>query len=103
MEFDCHQSDGNPLDLTGAAIEWVLADSAGNIIVTKTVSDGGVTILSPAKAGRVMLALAPEDTAGIAAGKYRDQLRVTIPDFPERPGLVTTQSVGRIEVVAPLA
>jgi hypothetical protein len=96
IEFQCNDSAGVPLDLTGASIEWKL-DTMGRVNVqTRTTADR-ITIADPARAGICVLSLRKDDTTTILAGYYQDQLRVTT-----AAGLVSVQSTGRIESIEPL-
>jgi len=98
IQFDCNDIDNQPLDLTGVlAIEWTLGTVDGSsVIMTKTLGDA-ITVLSPPAEGRCLLIVPAGDTAGLAPGYYRDQLRVTYGD-----GLVSTQTSGRVQVFMPL-
>src|ERR1700687_3545927 len=76
IEFSCSRSNGLPLDLTGASVEWSLDTYDGGVnLLTRTVGNG-IAITNPT-GGKCDLTVADPDTALIAPGFYRDRLRVT--------------------------
>lgn len=91
-------ASGAPLDLTGAALQWKLDDPTGAINALTLALGSGITITGLATAGTVLIEPTAVQTAALAAGVYRDQVRVTLAD-----GTVTTQWVGSITALAPLA
>lgn len=99
IEFDCTDLDNTPLDLTNAQrIEWKFVNAGGQDVITALDSDPSqVVLVIDAVGGVVLLRVPPTTTAGVPAGYYQDQLRVTTSD-----GRVSTQSQGRIQVLAPL-
>lgn len=70
--------NGAPLDLTGAALRWLLAAAATDTVplIEKTVSGGGVTITDSA-GGLVVVTLAPADTASLN-GIFHHELEVIL-------------------------
>jgi hypothetical protein len=62
---------------TAAAIKWVLADSAGAPLISKTLAGGGVV---NATAASFDVLLFPSDTADIPPGEYVHEARVTDED-----------------------
>lgn len=99
FEVSCSNSDGTPIDLTAAAIEYKLATAAGGVVRTLTIGNG-ITVVPPEAPAtyptKCIVLLPHADSALIAPGAYRDQLRVTV------GGLVSTQSKGDLTVTAPL-
>ncbi len=88
-----HYADGSPFNLgAGAAIVWELKDDAGNVIFSASLAGGGIVVI-PDKPGQCLITVTPTQSAGIAVGKYNDQLRATDPT-----GFVSTQAVGSTEV-----
>ena len=88
-------ADALPLDLTAPRIvvEWKLAAAKGTPIITKVSGDNGVDIVDPTH-GLVRVLLAPAETAALAPGRYRDEVRVRF------PGGVFSKSSGNIEIIA---
>ncbi len=98
VEFDCLDLDNTPLDLYAAqSIVWKLdtADRSRNVL-TRTLADGAITI-TDANGGKLLLQVSPADTIGLPLGYFYDAITVTTWN-----GWVTTQSQGRIQVVAPM-
>lgn len=88
-------ADGTPFDLsTGAALQWELKDDQGNVILLLELG-AGITIADPSDVPphQCTITVTPAQSALIAPGVYRDQLRAIDP-----AGLVSTQVVGTIEV-----
>ncbi|NEV79685.1 hypothetical protein DYI24_21870 [Rhodopseudomonas sp. BR0C11] len=71
------RSDGQVMDLTGAAIEWALVNNKAVTLARAVVGDG-ITI-TDAPAGKFEIVLSPGATGTIAAGQHEDYLRVTLP------------------------
>lgn len=64
--------DGNPYDLTGARIDWVLAPTpGGDAHVEKSTADGSITI-TDAAAGEFRVDLAPSDTQDRSGSYYHE-------------------------------
>jgi hypothetical protein len=99
IEFECHDVIGVPLNLSGATIEWRLRDGDGNIILLLTDQTTGITVMPPPDLNtpsfQCVVTLTPAQTSIIPAGHYVDRLRITTAQ-----GIVTTQSVGRIDAIA---
>ena len=96
IAVSCTNADGTPMDLTGAALEWKLADvDTGHIFATLTVGSG-ITIEAAVSgiANTCLIWLTHAVTATIAPGFYRDQLRVTTAQ-----NLISTQMKGRIQAL----
>jgi hypothetical protein len=99
LVFVCTKSDGSPLDLTDADIEWRLLgldDSLGTVTLVRT-NDDDIAVIGDAVQGICILTLDGVDTAMLYPGFYQDQLQVTT-----AIGALTTQAIGRIEAVPSL-
>lgn len=84
-------ADGTPFNLNaGCAIEWLLQDAAGDIVMDLSLAAGGITVLDP-NAGTCLITVTPSQSGGLVVGAYTDQLRATDP-----AGLVSTQWQGTI-------
>ena len=67
-------SNGSPIGLAGATLQWALVDSGGNpVAITANVT------VTDAAAGTICISVGASDTAGLDTGYYRDGLRVTMP------------------------
>ncbi|HMN10729.1 MAG TPA: BppU family phage baseplate upper protein [Bellilinea sp.] len=84
LDITVKNSNGMPVDLTGASITWALYDQAGTIQVTKT-SESGISLTDPAN-GVFRVTLSPIDTDTLA-GKYRHEAEIT--DVLGQVGTVT--------------
>lgn len=71
--------------------------NAGPALVTKTMASG-ITLGSPATDGEVIVALAPADTASLAAGDYYVELQLT-----SGSGAVSTVFQGTLTITKGLA
>ena len=67
-------ANGSPIDLTGAALEWVLVDSGGN-----PVAIAAQVTMTDAASGAICISIPGSETAGLDPGYYNDGLRVTTP------------------------
>jgi hypothetical protein len=96
IEVNCTDASGNPLDLTGAQIEWKLTRSSDKTVAALLTRDHGIVVASDTNASPTActVLLPAADTALLIAGYYQDRLRVTTFD-----GIVTTQSFGRIDAL----
>lgn len=91
-----HYADGGPFNLgAGAVVTWEMQDQTGAVVIEKLLSDGGIAITDPADMppNQCLITVTAAQSAVIAIGKYRDQLRATDPS-----GVVSTQAVGEVEV-----
>lgn len=78
--------DGSPMNLAGCAVVWSLA-AIGTVeaLLVKVVGDG---ISSPAS-GIIRVELLPDDTAGLPAKYYEQQVRIR-----EADGAISTLDLG---------
>lgn len=84
-------ANGLPFNLNaGCAIEWLLEDATGDIVIDLSLAAGGITVLDP-NAGTCLITVTPSQSGGLVVGAYTDQLRATDP-----AGLVSTQWQGTI-------
>lgn len=85
--------DGTPFNLgAGAKVEWILKDPAGTQVLSFTLLTGDIVVTDAN--GKCLVTVTPVQSAGLVAAKgFTDQLRATDPS-----GLVSTQTVGTIEV-----
>ncbi|SRR6266550_3865652 len=91
----CTNSDGSPMDLTGAGIEWKLVDpTTGTVLYTLTVGSG-ISVVTPNTLGQCVVWLTKVQSGTLVAKEYNDQVRVTT-----AAGLRSTQSRGRITAIA---
>lgn len=88
--------DGQPLDLTGAALTWGLGTIGAPPLVTKTSGGGGGVLVEDPATGLALVSLAPADTAGLA-GNYAHELQVVAAD-----GAVSTPLAGTAHILADL-
>lgn len=77
--------DGNPVNLQGSEIKWVIADE-GEILVEKTTAGGGINITSESD-GEWEIVLEPSDTEEYSGKIARHEGRVT--DANGRESVVT--------------
>jgi hypothetical protein len=86
--------DGNPIDLSGAqALEWaVSASKLSAAIHTASLANGEITIID-AVAGRADISVPPASQAGLAAGNYWQESRIT-----NSGGVVSVQFHGPLTV-----
>jgi hypothetical protein len=90
----CEDVSGNPLDLTGAAVAWLLDDVADTTnFITLSVGTG-ITVTNPT-GGAILITVSKVLTAALTPGAYRDALRLTMLD-----GSVDYQWVGAITALA---
>lgn len=89
-------ASGNPLNLTGATIQWKLdsLDGTQNILTLDNAETGGITVITPS-AATVLVNVLKTQSAAVAAGTYKDWLRVTLSD-----GTVFTEWTGIIRATA---
>jgi hypothetical protein len=96
--FTAADYDGNAIDITGATLRFWLATIDGDVIMTRTESDG-LTIASGAD-GFATLRVTPahQATAGAAAStRYLWEYRVTTSG-----GVILTQAHGHLNVLPSL-
>lgn len=87
-----YDPSGVLLDLTSAALTWVLMTSEwGEVLVTKTVSAGITISNQTTNKGEVTVQLNASDTATLEPRAYAHQLRAAQPAGP--PELVTDGEV----------
>jgi hypothetical protein len=67
---------GDPLDLTGAQLEWTLIDPNG--LTCTLVSQAAILISGPATAGAITIKV-PRAVTDLDPGRYHDALRVFLP------------------------
>ena len=98
IEIDCTDASGAPLDLTGASLEWTLFNAADPVDAAtplQTLTLGQGVTLDGTPPTKAIVWLHHTETTQLIPGFYRDRFRVTTV-----AGVVSTQSVGRIEAVA---
>ena len=83
-------TDGTPLDLSAAEIEWALFTQAGRRLVSLTRDDG--IVVTDASAGAILITVSADKSKDIDPGPYPDQLRVTV------GGAVSTMWTGGVTV-----
>lgn len=77
LEITIRDAAGNPVDLSGVDIVWGLARTGrSEPQLTKSTNDGGITVVD-ASAGRIDVAIAPEDTADLGGLSYYQELQLT--------------------------
>lgn len=69
--------DNNPVILIGATIKWVLVNSQGSSVISKSVGSG-ITI-NNASGGQFTISLSVNDTKGLS-GNFQHIARVTTSD-----------------------
>jgi hypothetical protein len=68
-----------PLDLTGASVEWALADASG----VPVIDPGQVTVnITSVLTGKFTVTVPNSVTAGLSPGQYDDAARVTSATIP---------------------
>jgi len=67
--------DGNPLDVTGATLEWALLDFTHAVVLDESVAQ--VEIIDAVN-GKITIVVPDGATEGLPAGQYSDVLRVTL-------------------------
>jgi hypothetical protein len=94
--ISCTNSNGTPLDMsTVSDITWKLVDPTTYTILFTLTIGTGITIAHPVEAGQCVVWLTKDQSATLAPDHYyQDQCRVTA------AGILSTQSVGRIDTVA---
>lgn len=74
--------DGTAKDISNGTAEWLLKDAASdtdaNALLTKTTTDGGITITDAAN-GKLEVSIETGDTTGMSGTKHH-RLRVTDSD-----------------------
>jgi hypothetical protein len=103
IEGYCRDADGDPLDLSGAqAIEWKLETAQSRrceewetpqpptVVLDLTLGNG--IAITNAPLGQIVITITSAQSAALAPGRYRDQLRVILAS-----GVVSYQWVGFIE------
>ena len=84
---------GDPKGLSGVgAIEWVLVDTDGSVLLSKTLSGGGITV-TDANGGVFTVTLDASDTAAIDPGYFRHEA-----DVEDAAGDSVTVTVGTAQV-----
>lgn len=103
IEGCCTDADGRELDLSGAqAVEWKLETqprtreewetlTTPTVVLDLTLGNGIAIINAPL--GQIVITITAAQSAVLAPGRYRDQLRVVTAS-----GVVSYQWVGFIEV-----
>jgi len=82
---------GEVVSLTGASVEWGLADSAsGTPLLTKDTNDG--IRITDAENGEFSVTISPEDTEDLA-GNYYHEAEIT-----ESSGAVSTVFTGQFRI-----
>ena len=74
------QTSGGPVDLTGASAQWVLAESwfdGAKIFLTKTPGSG-LTLNQELGVWKIVIAIAPTDTATVPTGTLYHDCKVTL-------------------------
>jgi len=66
--------NGNPEDLTGATLEWMLFDPDGNPVLHDAQFNINVV---PQQVGNISINVSSDVTASLEAGRYTDAIRVT--------------------------
>lgn len=79
------------LNLAGYTFNWVMYDSDGDIILTKTLADG-LSVPTPSNGGVVIL-LEPEDTIDLDPDIYYHEMEITSSD-----GDVSTVTTGYVKI-----
>ena len=89
LDFTVVDENGDAVDITGYALEWVLRETPGSATatITKTTSDG-ITITG-GPAGKCRAAIADTDTIDLSPGRYFHTLKRT------DDGLETVLSFGQ--------
>jgi hypothetical protein len=87
-------TNGQPLDLTNAGIEWTLINPDGKVAIPNDSAQ--IVMVSPMTSGIISINVPRNITAQLGPGRYTDALRVTIAD------LADTLWVGTILVGADL-
>jgi hypothetical protein len=88
-----HDKDGDAFDLSaGAKIEWALRDATGKIVLSYSLDDETIAVVTEDGIAKAYIEVSPPDS-DIPVGPYQDQCRFTSPD-----GIVSTQVIGLIEV-----
>ena len=90
-----NDANKKPLDLTGASLEWKLANTSGADVLTLT-RDHGIDVLDDLK-GRLVINVDKTATVNFVAGEYLHQLRVTTAQAQ-----ISTQFKSYITVLDPL-
>lgn len=83
-------TDGAPLDLSAAEIEWALFTQAGQRFLS-LMRDHGI-VVTDAAAGAILITVPADQSKTLDPGPYLDQLRVTI------SGAVSTMWTGGVTV-----
>jgi hypothetical protein len=98
MDATCHDSLGNALGLSGAAIKWRLSLNGAEAMDAAVGS--GIATVNGGTAGEILITITPamQIAAGLAAGYYRHQCRVTLSDGVT----VTDQFAGSFKVLPSL-
>jgi hypothetical protein len=74
-------TNGQPLDLTNAALEWTLVNPDGKV----AIPDGSaqIVMVSPMTSGIISINVPRNITAQLSPGRHTDALRVTIADLAD--------------------
>lgn len=88
----CRDAQGNPLNLTGATVSWVIASLSG-VTIASFASGGSTVAITDAVAGDVAINVPPSSHSSIVAGQYTYVLRVTLASTA-----VTDQITGNMTV-----
>jgi hypothetical protein len=89
----CEDAQGNPLDLTGAAMEWRLDDARGRGNLLKLTIGAGITVTDAVK-GLARILVTAAQSAALRPDTYRDQLVVT-----PQASVAMTQWIGPVRAV----
>jgi hypothetical protein len=88
---ELRDADGDPLDLTSAAVEWKVEDSSGATILDLSIGSG--IQVTDILGGKIVITVTPTQSTAINAGTYKDELRVT-----DQTGAIGTQWIGSFSV-----
>jgi hypothetical protein len=96
----CTDGDGNPLDLSAAAITWKLKSVADNSIKLTLTVGSGIALIENTSGdlvlGQCIITVTPAQSAPLAPGYYRDELTAVVGNK------TLTQFKGRIEAIEKL-
>jgi hypothetical protein len=91
---DVVDEDDNAVDISGADIEYVIADRDDNIVITKDLQDG--IAVTDAANGQFRIDIEPSDTADLQ-GDHLHECEIT-----DQNGEVTTVFTGGVEILEDL-
>ena len=97
MDIACFNANNQPLNLSGALINFQVSDNLWNPIFTLNNTSG--VIVTNAAVGQCAVVVTPalQESSNIVDKSYRYELQVILQD-----GTVSTQCVGQLEVNASL-